>query len=127
MSTAIAGTLPPGVHVGVVTGAEIGSFPWRSSPANVHGLALKVRVEITTADGAVRIDDGVDITNTGRIATVFRAAGLRPPHGDLGEHIDELVGRQVEVLTRNIRVARGKNAGVHRAVVSSWLPLIATR
>jgi hypothetical protein len=78
---------------------------------------------VEDADGIVRLDDAADVSNFGRWNSIFKAAGLSVPRGaDPAEHVERLVGREVEVLVRNLRVARGKNAGLERAVVASWLP-----
>ena len=125
MQTATARPLTPGIHRGRIVGAEIGVFEWRATPENPRGVAIKTQVEVESAAGVARLDDAADLHNVGRWHAIFLAAGVLIPHGaDPAEYIEQLVGREVEISTRNVTVARGRNAGTTRAVVSKWLPPI---
>jgi hypothetical protein len=122
MQTATARPLTPGVHKGVITAAEVGVFEWRATPENPRGVAIKTQVEVAAAGGVARLDDACDLHNVGRWNAIFRAAGVRVPHGaDPAEYLDALIGCEVEIATRNLVVQRGRNAGMTRAVVSKWL------
>ncbi len=115
-------SLPVGLRSGEIFEAYLASHDWRRSTANPCGLVVRVGVMTDTADGEAALFDVFDAHHLDRVESVFLAAGVAAGSLPLTERLGELVGRTVRFTSRNITPREGRNQGIPRAVVASWVP-----
>lgn len=115
--------LPPKVYTATIVSSDLASFAWRRYAANPLGLTLRLVVEIEDADGEpAHVTDAVDVSNTGRLASVFKSAGIDFHRGDdPADRAPELIGTSVLITTKNVSPSHGLHAGRLKAVIGSWI------
>ena len=110
----------PGGYDAEVLSAELIGFHWRRSPDNLDGMTLRVRCRIEDEQGQADVFDCVDITHDRRLGEIALACKLDPALS-VGRIVDRLAGCRCRVSVKNIMPQQGKNAGMQKAVVGSWL------
>ena len=110
----------PGGYAAEVSSAELIGFHWRRSPENLDGLTLRVRCRINDEQGPADVFDCVDITHDRRLSEIALACQLDPSLS-AGRLADALIGCRCRVSIKNITPQQGKNAGMQKAVIGSWL------
>jgi len=113
--------LTPGLYIGRVEDVAFLTLPWRVSASNPDGLAVRLGVRVDAEDGPAHVFDSIDFDHHDRLAMAFGSCG-RPMPSNGGDAVQELVGCECRIFTRNIVPRQGKGAGHEKAVISSWLP-----
>ena len=115
-------TVDAGIFPGQIFTAELVGYSWRQSQANPSGLSVRIGVEINDSRGAAHLFDAIDLSNVGRLASVFASARLTMPDNGIEAAIDTLVGMPVSLTPKIIVPRQGKHAGSPKSVVGQWLP-----
>jgi len=116
--------LTPGIYAGVIDDVALVPLAWRASGRNPDGLTVRFGVLIKAADGPAHVFDTIDVDHADRLAAVYVSCGEGVATSP-AEAAHSLIGRDCRLVTKNITPRCGKNAGVPKAVVSSWLSPLA--
>ena len=72
-------------------------------------------------DADAMVIDTVDVHNHGRMRAVFACAGMDYALCTTDDAYENLVGKSVQILTKNFTPIKGRHKGIRKACVGQWI------